>query len=98
MKINPEDYKHYVIGENKLCFPDHEYIIKLDFPRVYIKYKLTEAYFADYDEFYNGITEVQWLDGDKPSKEKQEEILINAYNFLAIDERLLENNFDDLDS
>lgn len=96
MKINPEDYKHYVIGENKLCFPDFEYIIKLDFPRVYIKYELGAASFANYDEFYNGIAEVQWLDGEIPPEAVQSEILINAYNFLAIDERLLENDIEDI--
>jgi len=97
MNINKEEYKHYVIGENKLCFPNHEYIIKLDFPRVYIRYKLKEACFANYDEFYSNIAEVQWLDGQAPPEQEKESILINAYNFLAIDEWLLENDLSDID-
>lgn len=94
--MNTDKFKHYVIGENKLCFPNHEYIIKLDFPRVYIKYKLNESYYANYDEFYNSIAEVQWLDGQQPNNSKQ--ILIDAYNFLCIDERLLEQDLQDFEN
>lgn len=92
-----DKYKHYIIGENRLCFPDYEYILKLDFPRVYIKYKLSDAYFADFDEFYQSFAEVQWLDGNAPSKQQQEQIFTDAYNFLCLDERLLEDDLNDID-
>lgn len=91
-----DKFKHYIIGENQICFPGVEYILKLDFPRVYIKYNLSDAYFADFNQFYNSFAEVQWLDGVAPDTETQKEIFINAYNFLCLDERLLENDLEDL--
>jgi len=82
-------YTHFLIGENRLCHPGYEYILKLDEPRLYIKYKLSEGYFADFDEFYESIAEVQWLDG-APSQDEQSRILTEAWNFLCLDEALLE--------
>lgn len=69
----------------------------MSFPRVFIRYKLNESYFAGYDEFYKNIAEVQWFDGDRPSEKEQERILTEAWNFLAIEERLLEDDMEDID-
>ena len=41
--------------------------------------------FADFDEFYDSIADVQWIDG-KPDKATQNKILIEAWNFLTIEE------------
>ena len=97
MKFNKEDFIHFRIGENKVCFPDEEFIIKMDYPRCQIRYRLDEGYFADYNHFMNNIAEIQRIDGEIPSKQEQEEILSLAWNFLAIDERLLEDDLSDID-
>lgn len=90
-------YTHFLIGENRLCHPGYEYILKLDEPRLYIKYKLSEGYFADYNDFYENIADVQWIDGTPPAKDEQQRILTDAWNFLCLDERLLEEDLNDTD-
>lgn len=90
-------HKHYWWGENHQHFDGEETIIKMSYPRVFIRYKLSDAYFADFDEFYNSIAEVQWFDGDEVSEKKKMEIFIEAWNFLAIEERLLEEDLEDMD-
>lgn len=92
-----EAHKHYWWGENHQHFDGEETIIKMSYPRVFIRYKLSDAYFADFDEFYNSIAEVQWFDGDEVSEKKKMEIFIEAWNFLAIEERLLEEDLEDID-
>jgi hypothetical protein len=90
-------HKHYWWGENHQHHEGQETIIKMSFPRVFIRYEVGDAYFATYEEFYNSIAEVQWFDGDELSDKKKEEILIEAWNFLAIEERLLEEDLEDID-
>jgi hypothetical protein len=92
-----EAHKHYWWGENCQHYPGQETIIKMSFPRVFIRYEVGDAYFASYEEFYNSIAEVQWFDGDELSEKKKEEILIEAWNFLAIEERLLEEDLEDIE-
>lgn len=91
-----DQYKNYRIGENKLCYPQHEFILKTDAPRLEIKYKLKYTMFDDFDDFYLHVEEVNWLDGVEPDANEREEILINAYNFLALDEQLLQWDIDDI--
>lgn len=88
-----EAHKHYWLGENKQCHPEHEIIIRLADPRVFIKYRVDLAMFADYEEFIEHIAEVQWIDG-KPDKFTQEKILTEAWNFLCIEERILEEDIE----
>lgn len=96
MKKN-EAHKHYWWGENHQHFDGEETIIKMSYPRVFIRYQVGEAYFADFDEFYNSIAEVQWFDGDQVSYKQKQEIYIEAWNFLAIEERLLEEDLENLE-
>ncbi|MDR0835939.1 MAG: hypothetical protein LBN11_05095 [Tannerella sp.] len=94
-----EAHKYWWWGENHQHFPDEETLIRLAFPRVFIRYKLADAYFASFREFYDSIAEVQWIDGTdtKPSEQEQAEILVEAWNFLAIEERILEEDLEDID-
>ena len=91
-----EAHKHYWWGENHQHWDGEETIIKMNFPRCFIRYKLNDAYFASYEEFYNNIAEVQWLDGVKPSENEQEYIMLEAWNFLAIEELLLKDDLDNI--
>lgn len=90
----PEIYSSFFLAENKITHPEYEYIIHLAEPRCFIKYKVELAMFAKYDEFINNIAEIQWLDGYPPSTEEQDEVLTNAWNYLAIEERILEDDMD----
>jgi hypothetical protein len=93
-RMKNERYTHFYIAENQLCHPGYEFILHMDFPRCFIRYKLGEGYFSGYDEFFASVAEVQWIDGVKPSEAEQQRILTAAWNFLALDERLLEGDID----
>jgi hypothetical protein len=90
--MSHNQYIHFFIAENKLCFPDEEFLLHMDFPRCFIRYKLGEGYFSGFDEFFASVAEVQWIDGVKPVAEEQNRILTAAWNFLAEDERKLEDD------
>ena len=77
---NPEEYAAFLWAENKITHPDFEYIIHLDEPRCFIKYETALAMFASFEDFYNHIAEVQWLDGKKPDKEVQQSMLVKAWS------------------
>jgi hypothetical protein len=91
-----EEHKHYWWGENRQHYPTQETIIKMSFPRCFIRYELEKAYGTSFEEFYNSIAEIQWFDGEKPTDKIQEKILIEAWNFLAIEERILEQDLDEM--
>lgn len=81
----PDDFKNYYIGRNSLFFPEHEFIIKLSYPRVFVKYKLTEGYYSDFDKFFSTIADVQYLEGKRPSEIEQDEILTDIWNFITME-------------
>lgn len=87
-----EQYKHFFIGENRLCAPGEEIILKLSEPRCYIRYSTEEGFMSGYDDFMSRVADIQWLDGKAPTEPEKEQILETAYNFLALDERLLESD------
>ncbi|HYC28389.1 MAG TPA: hypothetical protein VEB42_06220 [Chitinophagaceae bacterium] len=95
----PEEYAAFFIGENKITHPDYQYIIHLAEPRCFIKYTLEDAIFADYDDFYNHIAEVQWLDGRQhaPEGKELEAFLTKCWNYLAIEERILDDDLEEED-
>lgn len=91
-----EAHKHFILGENKQWFPNEDFIIHLAEPRCFIRYRNSLAMFAQYDEFYNSIAEVQWIDG-KPEKSLIDQVLIDAWNFLCIEDRILEDDLEGLE-
>lgn len=91
-----KSHSHFWLGENKQHFPEYETIFKLSEPRVFIKFRVDLAMFASYEEFVGGIADIQWIDG-APSKKEQDVILTDAWNFLAIEERILEEDMWDID-
>lgn len=98
--MSNERYIHFYIAENQLCHPGYEFMLHMVEPRCFIKYKLSDGYFASFEEFYGSVADVQWIDGDKPSEAEQHRILTDAWNFLALDEQMLDedlNAFNDED-
>ena len=94
---NPEQYAAFFFAENKITHPEYEYIIHLGFPRCFIKWKAKDGMFANVKDFFNTIAEVQWIDGVKPSVDEEKELLEKAYNFMAIEDRILEDDLNDMD-
>lgn len=89
-----ESHKHFFLGENKQWFPDEEFIIHMAEPRCFIRFNNELAMFSDYDDFYNSIANVQWIDGKPNSNIIIDRVLTDAWNFLAIEEHILENDVD----
>jgi hypothetical protein len=60
---------------------------------------MEDAMFADYNDFYNHIAEVQWLDGKEhaPKGEELELFLNRAWNYLSIEERILDDDLEEMD-
>lgn len=86
----------FYIAENRTEHPGEECIIKLSYPRVLIRYKLSEAYFSSYDQFFQSIAHIEWLDGERPqSQEEIDDIFTDCWNFLALEERKLQEDLDE---
>lgn len=91
-----EAHKHFFLGENKQWFPDEEFIVHMADPRCFIRFRQDLAMFATFDNFYQSIAEVQWIDG-RPSDSDVFRVLREAWNFLSIEEQILENDIDAID-
>lgn len=89
----PEKYKNYFWGENRLFFPDEYFVIKLDFPRVFVRYNAAESYGVDYNEWKRNIVEIQYIEGDRPDDPiEHDQILTDIWNYIALEERKLEED------
>ncbi len=93
----PEKFKNYYLGTNNLFFPDYDFVIKLSFPRVFVRFKRAEGYYANFDKFFESVADVQYLDGNKPPKVKEQLILNEIWDFLTMvkspsQDDFLENN------
>jgi len=81
----PDKFKNYYIGRNSLFFPDYEFVIKLSFPRVFVRYRISEGYYTDFNKFFDNIAEVQYLEGDRPSEHKNQQILNEIWNYITME-------------
>lgn len=57
--MSNNQYIHFYIAENHLCHAGIKFILHMDFPRCFIRYKLADGYFASFDEFYGAVADVQ---------------------------------------
>ena len=80
----PDKFKNYYLGKNNLFFPEHEFVIKLSFPQVFVKYKVIEGYYTDFEKFFDHIADVQYLDGKRPSDTEHTKILTDVWNFITM--------------
>lgn len=91
-----EKYKHFVWGENNISQENQQtYIIKLDFPACSIRFNYADGMFASFEQFYENIADVQFFTGDRPGEDEVQEILIDAWNFLALEENKLDEDLAD---
>ncbi len=91
-----EAHKHFFLGENKQWFPDEEFIVHMAEPRCFIRFSVELAMFAEFEEFYSNIANIEWIDG-KPDESEIQEVLRNAWNFLVIEEIILESDLEDME-
>lgn len=84
-------FTHWVWGNNFLCKEEYSYLINLEHG-LSIKFNYVNSINADFETFKNTIADVQFLNGDRPNDEKVFELLVDAWNFLAIEERLQEGD------
>jgi hypothetical protein len=81
----PEDFKNFYLGRNSLFFPEFEFVIKLSFPRVFVRYKVTEGYYTNFEKFFTHIAEVQYLEGNRPSANEHNQILKDVWNYITME-------------
>jgi hypothetical protein len=81
----PEEFKNFYIGRNSLFFPKFEFVIKLSYPRVFVRYKLAEGYYSDFEKFFTNIAEVQYLEGKRPSENEHNQIITDIWNYITME-------------
>lgn len=88
-------YSDYWWCENKLSQEGFEAIIKVSPPQVFVKFSSKLAMGASFKDFYKNIAEVSWF-GTEPSEAVKSNILLDAWNYLALEERILDNDIDNM--
>jgi len=91
----PQEFKNYYLGRNGLFFPGFEFIVKLSYPRVFVKFKKTEGYYTDFDKFFKNVAEVQYLEGKRPSESEQQQILNDVWNFITMEKGSIHDDYVD---
>ena len=72
-------------------------LLRLDFPRVFILMRdYDEAYMADFETWKEYLEEINFLDPNDRDDGDIEDILIDAWNFMALEEEADEQLFDEL--
>ena len=89
----PDDFKNYFIARNTLFFPEFEFVIKLSYPRVFVRYRLTEGYYTDFDKFFSNIADVQYLEGKRPSETERNQILTDIWNYITMENNPRRDDF-----
>lgn len=86
-KFNVSHYaKHWLYADNILIDPTKVTLINLAIG-VSIAFDYADAYFATFEDFEQNIADIQFFTGNRPSAEQVHEILIAAWNFLALTEQ-----------
>lgn len=93
-----EAYSSWWYCENILCHEGQIALMRMDFPRVFVLIRdYSEACFCTYEDFAEHIAEVNFLDPKDRDNSDLEEILTDAWNFLALTEREEERLYNDND-
>lgn len=91
-----ERSKAWWFCENIVNHPEQIGLLRMDFPRVFILIRdYEEAYFATFDEFREHIAEVNFFTPSDRQGADLESILIDAWNFLALEEEAEEKLFEE---
>jgi len=96
MKKN-EAHKQYWIGQNLQFFPNQRTILKMSFPRVFIRFTVEHHSVAKYEDFKRSISEVEWMDGEKPTADDLERVFSEAWEFVNLEDYIVEKGIDAFD-
>jgi transposase len=91
--MKPEKFKNYYLGTNSLFFPEYEFVIKLSYPRVFVRYKRSSGYYTDLEKFFQNVAEVQYLEGKKPPKSEERQILNDIWNFITMEKSTNQDDY-----
>lgn len=75
--------------DNLLLYPGQLGVIKLSFPRCFVRYNNDfDTFFASFEDWAKNLTVTEWLDPtDKPTTENEViEILADIWNFICLQE------------
>lgn len=79
--------EHWWFCENIVNRPGQIALLRMDFPQVFILIRdYEEAYFASYEEFKEGIAEINFFNPADRDTADLDDILIDAWNFLSLEE------------
>lgn len=95
--MNKEDFAGFFWAENNVAFPDFEYVIHLAEPRCMVKFRRDLSMFSTYEDFFESIAEVQWIDGKQHEPANLDEFYTNVWNYLCWEERILEDDLDEME-
>lgn len=80
-------FQHWLWSDNIISQEGKLYLINLEYALM-VKFDYGDAYFADFEDFESQISDMQFLRGDRPDEEKVHSLLVDAWNFMGIQERI----------
>lgn len=99
--MNKQKYPGCWYCDNITDHPDQVGLLYLGFPRCFVLIPNSgDFYFSTFEEFRNGVSEINWLDPknmDSYTEREKEEVLILLWNFSVEQERKEEELFDSYD-
>ena len=94
--MDKEKTKNWWYCDNLIARPDYVGILSLNFPRVFILFRSQEEFVCDsFEEWKEGIAEVNFLDPKDRENSNVENILLDAWNFMALQEAEEERRYDE---
>lgn len=89
-----ETYAHWFVCENILAHDGQLGILHMDEPEVFILIRnYGDSLFASFEEFCNGIAEVNFFHAGDREATDLTDLLTDAWNFLATHENEEENRY-----
>ena len=71
-------------------------LLHMGFPRVFILIRdYADSYFANFDDFRDKIAEITFFDAEDKETTDKEALLIDAWNFLALQEEEEDRQFEE---
>lgn len=90
-----ETSKHWWLCENIIHHKEQVGLLRMDFPRVFVLIRdYGESYFASFDEFKQHIAELNFFNPKDREEANIDDLLTEAWNFLALFEEAEENEFE----
>lgn len=82
-----EKSQHWWLCDNIVCHDGQVGLLRMDFPRVFILMRdYDSTYWADFDEWKCDLVEVNFFTPSEREEADLDEILREAWNFLALEE------------